>query len=114
MSDNEVVDTSGASIKQKHQKKELLSLKNVVQKLEEDKLELKMQLHKQKHGREIDSYRSEDENVSIRDQIKVLVEENEALRKGMHEIMDSLNTKKGIVVAHFLCIVKSSKFQKQA
>ena len=73
----------------------------MVQKLEEDKLELKMKLHEQKRLPEqsddklVDSYRSQDDDVSTKDQIKVLVEENEALRKGMHEIMDSLNSRKG-------------------
>lgn len=98
MASGEAVNTSGVIAKHKQQKKEISLLKKQIQQLEEEKLELRMQIHKQKQmpeQSEIDSARSQDEGISTKDQIRALVEENEALRKGMHEIMNSLNTRKG-------------------
>jgi regulator of replication initiation timing len=102
ISSEEIVSTSGLSAKQKQMRKEVLSLKKLVEQLEEEKLELKMKLHKQKRlsvqsqeTQKSDSNKTQDQDGSMKNQIKSLVEENEALRRGMHEILDSLNTRKG-------------------
>jgi predicted HNH restriction endonuclease len=102
ISSEEIVSTSGLSAKQKQMRKEVLSLKKLVEQLEEEKLELKMKLHKQKRlsvqsqeTPKSDSNKTQDQDGSMKNQIKSLVEENEALRRGMHEILDSLNTRKG-------------------
>ncbi|KAH0821762.1 hypothetical protein GEV33_001029 [Tenebrio molitor] len=101
ISSEEIVSTSGLSAEQKQMRKEVLSLKKLVEQLEEEKLELKMKLHKQKRlsvqsqeTPKSDSNKTQDQDGSMKNQIKSLVEENEALRRGMHEILDSLNTRK--------------------
>ncbi|XP_044259542.1 centrosomal protein of 290 kDa-like isoform X2 [Tribolium madens] len=106
---DEFVNTSAITAKQKQQKREISSLKKQVQKLKEEKLELRMQIHNQKHmSEQPDTSRSQDEDISTKNQIKALVEENEALRKGMHEILDSLNTRKETS----LKVVKSETFEQ--
>lgn len=81
------------SVKQKVQKKQSQELKKKLQKQEDDLLRLRMenlQLSRSKSQHK-DDYDSNDTKT----QLKRLVEENEALRKGLHEILDSFNTKKG-------------------
>ncbi|XP_015840436.1 centrosomal protein of 290 kDa isoform X2 [Tribolium castaneum] len=106
---DEVINISGVIAKQKQQKREISSLKKQIQKLEEENLEIRMQIHKQKQTPEqLDSGRSQDEDISTKNQIKALVEENEALRKGMHEILDSLNSRKETSLKE----VKSETFEQ--
>lgn len=44
---------------------------------------------------EISSLRHKTEMEEIHDNVRIVVEENEALRKGMHEILDSIRDQDG-------------------
>lgn len=77
---DDAVDTGILSTRQKQQKREIALLKKQIRQLEDDKLELKLQKHQ-----------SQPESQN---QEKALAEENEALRCGMHEILNSINNKR--------------------
>ncbi|XP_018571875.1 centrosomal protein of 290 kDa [Anoplophora glabripennis] len=123
MSEDEQLNLSGFAAKQSKHKKELEVLKKKLTKMEEEKLSLKSET--QKLNRMLSSltdqilelghkpiYDNVTErkpiSVDLKNENKALVDENEALRKGMHEILNSINVKKGSSLNE----IKSETFEK--
>lgn len=123
MSEDEQVNVSGFATKQSKYKKELDTLKKKLTKLEEDKLSSSSEIHKlnrmicsltdqilELDQKPIYFNVTEHKLVStdLKNENKALVDENEALRKGMHEILNSINVKKGSSLNE----IKSETFEK--
>ncbi|KAG5876194.1 hypothetical protein JTB14_001937 [Gonioctena quinquepunctata] len=117
------VDMSSFTHKMKRTKKETEALKISLGKKEEQSIQLKMEIHKLNKtisslanqiislGEKPDfdnlqSFASKDDCFGKEN--KVLSEENEALRKGMHEILNSINIKKSTSLNE----IKSETFEK--
>lgn len=112
ISQDDTVNISGYTSKQKKLKKEIEYLKHQLSNKEETILQLKTENHKinrtalsltnqilelghkpsyeSKHKQAV----SDDVSRYSKEEMKSLAEENEALRKGLHEIMDSIKNKK--------------------
>nr|XP_023020845.1 centrosomal protein of 290 kDa [Leptinotarsa decemlineata] len=123
LSQEDVVNLNGYTSKMKIMKKELDTVRDHLLKKEEQWLHLKIVTHKlnqtisslanqlldlgQKPKYDnLKEFVSREEN--LREDNKVLCEENEALRKGMHEILNSINTKKTTSLNE----IKSETFEK--
>lgn len=123
MSEDEQLIIDGFATKQPKYKKELEALKKKLTKTEEEKLASKSENHK--FNKMISSLTdqilelgekpvydniTEHKSVSadLKNENKTLVDENEALRKGMHEILNSINIKK----ESSLNEIKSETFEK--
>lgn len=115
MQENDSINVNGVLIKYKKQKKALQNIHLQLSKLEDENVDLKIKikdlnrknakLSKEilKLGGVLDESAtapSEKSNISkisseTHEEMKSLVEENEALRKGLHEILQSLQNKNG-------------------
>ncbi|KAJ8934432.1 hypothetical protein NQ318_017133 [Aromia moschata] len=121
--EDEQLTTGSYTTKQKKQRREFEALKKQFGKTEEEKLDLKSELHRLNgiissltnqildlgHKPQYDQMRTENAtDWDLRKENKALVDENEALRKGMHEILNSVNVKK----ATSLNEIKSDTLEK--
>ncbi|KAI4458205.1 centrosomal protein [Holotrichia oblita] len=115
LTDEDVVCITGTLLKEKKQKKLLHELQKNIDKLEEENLSLRLEIQNignktriteksnvsQTLKSEVDSSnktKDKQQSQSIENTIneeahKAVVDENEALRKGLHEILDSLQTR---------------------
>lgn len=97
------VSKNGIISKQRKQKKLIKNLQNQIELLEDEKLQMKVELQKYKRSTELEidtrTYmKDEAHSKSEQDykkQITEMAEENEALRKGLHEILESIRAKNG-------------------
>lgn len=110
ISNEEVISLTGYNSKARRRQKELEILNKKIQNIQEENIQLKFQIHEinktnsslsnqltdlgQKTSHNFSKNSGFEKNIQITDEIKNLVEENEALRRGMHDILDSINTKK--------------------
>ncbi|CAH2009812.1 unnamed protein product [Acanthoscelides obtectus] len=107
ISEDEQVDISISTQKERKVQKEIDHLKQKISKREDYVLTLKSEIHQlnqvnasltnqilQLGHKPVYGKLSSVPDVSCKEELKALVEENEALRKGMHEILNSVNAKK--------------------
>lgn len=120
LEEDDTVNVTGVLIKYKKQKKALQSAQLKLSKLENENVALKMKVQDlnrknvslNKQVARMDG--APDESTSISDkghlvkqfenteeEMKLLAEENEALRKGLHEILESLRKKNGTIIIVF-------------
>lgn len=123
LKENESVSIGGVIIKQRKQKKMLKSIQEELNRIKEEKLEKELEIQNlnrvvanlsdqvinlggkpQKQTVEEKQKKAAKPVEKTGDQAKEmlnLVEENEALRKGLHEILSSVNKKKGMLTLYF-------------
>lgn len=123
LKENESVSIGGVIINQRKQKKMLKSIQEELNRIKEEKLEKELEI--QNLNRVVANLSDQVINLGGKPQKKTvegklkkatkpveqkddqtkemmnLVEENEALRKGLHEILSSVNKKKGVLNLHY-------------
>lgn len=108
ISPTDTVNVNGVLLKKRRQKKQIQKFEKRLEEVEEEILGYKNDIQKknrtianlcdqlEKLGTKPDLKTIPSEHSSKNEDMLALCEENEALRKGLHEILESINKKRGI------------------